>query len=58
MQKLRQSFDVLDRNKSGFIDEFEFTQSFMERYWGRFNNKHKIDIKDLIDIPRLDSDEK
>jgi len=58
MQKLRASFDVLDRNRSGFIDEFEFAQSFMERYWGRFNGKSKLEVKDLIDIPRLDSDEK
>eukprot|EP00801_Mesodinium_rubrum_P007433 Mrub_07444.p1 GENE.Mrub_07444~~Mrub_07444.p1 ORF type:complete len:299 (-),score=81.76 Mrub_07444:23-886(-) len=58
MQKLRQSFDILDRNKSGFIDEFEFSLAFVERYWGRYNFRNKMSIKDLIDSHRLNTDEK
>jgi len=56
--KIRDSFKALDRRKSGFIDEFEWTLNFTEKYWGRFNNRKKLSIKEIILQDRLDVDEK
>lgn len=38
LDKLKVLFKILDKNKNGFIDELEFTQNFVDKYFQGIGN--------------------